>query len=60
MADYEARGLTGRPVLWRIARRQIAADLDRFIEVDRRLRAAANFVRWPSSSASGSTAIRRR
>ena len=40
MADYEARGLTGRPVLWRIARRQIAADLDRFIEVDRRLRAA--------------------
>jgi RecB family exonuclease len=38
MADYEARGLTGRPVLWRIARREIAADLERFIDVDLRLR----------------------
>jgi RecB family exonuclease len=38
MSEYEARGLTGRPVLWRIARREIAADLDRFVEVDLRLR----------------------
>ena len=38
MSDYEARGLTGRPVLWRIARREIVSDLDRFVEVDLRLR----------------------
>jgi hypothetical protein len=38
MADYEARGVTGRPVLWRIARREIAKDLGRFVEVDLRLR----------------------
>ena len=38
MSDYEARGVTGRPVLWRIARREIAKDLARFVEVDLRLR----------------------
>jgi RecB family exonuclease len=40
MADYEAGGLTGRPILWRIATRDILADLDRFVEVDLRLRHA--------------------
>jgi ATP-dependent helicase/DNAse subunit B len=40
MSDYEARGVTGRPVLWRIARREIAKDLARFVEVDLRLRGA--------------------
>ena len=40
MADYEASGLTGRAVLWRIASRDIFADLDRFVEVDLRLRRA--------------------
>jgi len=42
MADYEARGVTGRPVLWRIARREIAKDLARFAEVDLQLRVARN------------------
>ncbi|HUP76000.1 MAG TPA: PD-(D/E)XK nuclease family protein [Acidimicrobiales bacterium] len=40
MSEYEAAGLTGRPVLWQIARREILADLDRFVEVDLRLRRA--------------------
>jgi ATP-dependent helicase/nuclease subunit B len=40
MSDYEARGVTGRAVLWRIARREIAEDLARFVEVDLRLRRA--------------------
>jgi RecB family exonuclease len=40
MSEYEARGVTGRPVLWRIARREIAEDLARFVEVDLRLQRA--------------------
>jgi len=40
MSDYEAAGITGRPVLWRIARREIAEDLARFVEVDLRVRRA--------------------
>ena len=30
--------MTGRPVLWRIARREIAKDVARFVEVDLRMR----------------------
>ncbi|MGH9018767.1 MAG: PD-(D/E)XK nuclease family protein, partial [Acidimicrobiales bacterium] len=33
-ARFEARGLTGRPVLWRRDRRRILADLERFVVVD--------------------------
>ena len=40
MSEYEAAGVTGRPVLWRIARREIAEDLARFVEVDLRVRRA--------------------
>jgi RecB family exonuclease len=35
-ADYEARGLTGRPVLWRRDRVRILADLQRFLTEDDR------------------------
>ena len=38
-ADYEARGLTGRPILWRVAREQLLDDLARFAVIDRELRA---------------------
>jgi ATP-dependent helicase/DNAse subunit B len=32
--DYEARGLTGRPIFWRRDRAHILADLQRFLDID--------------------------
>lgn len=36
--DAEARGITGRPLLWRFARRRIRATAHRFLRADTRLR----------------------
>jgi ATP-dependent helicase/nuclease subunit B len=38
--DYEARGLTGRPVFWRRDRAQVLALADRFLREDERFRRA--------------------
>ena len=38
MADYETRGLTGRPVLWQLAKREILLDLAEFCVQDQWLR----------------------
>ncbi len=52
--EYEARGLTGRPIFWRRDRRRILADLDRFLARGRRApRRAPAPARWPPSSPSG-------
>lgn len=37
--EYESRGVTGRPIFWRRERRQILADVDRFITEDDHRRA---------------------
>jgi hypothetical protein len=37
--DFERRGLTGRPLLWRHDRRGVHADLDRFVRTDNEHRA---------------------
>jgi hypothetical protein len=36
--NFEAQGLTGRPIFWRRDRRRILADLDRFLDEDDTLR----------------------
>ncbi len=40
-AQYEARGLTGRPIFWRRDRRRILTDLDLFLDADDSYRAAS-------------------
>ena len=40
--EYEAMGRTGRPLLWRIEKEKLEADLDRFISADDELRAELN------------------
>ena len=37
--EAEARGITGRPLLWDLAREEILDDLETFMEVDNRVRA---------------------
>lgn len=38
-AEFEAAGVTGRPLLWAIDQESLLADLDRFLEADNDLRA---------------------
>ena len=37
-AEYEAKGVTGRPLLWRLEREQILRDLAGFLDADEQLR----------------------
>ena len=37
-ADAEARGVTGKPLLWELARQDIRDDLTTFLEAEARLR----------------------
>lgn len=43
-AEYEARGVTGKPLLWRIAKESLLADLEGFLEADDRYRAETGAV----------------
>ena len=43
-SEYEAAGVTGRPLLWRIEREKILADLDQFLLEDTKLRAELRTV----------------
>jgi RecB family exonuclease len=46
-AEYEQLGLTGRPLLWRLARRRILRDLEEFLRADVALRRAHGVVPAP-------------
>ncbi len=48
-ADYERRGLTGKPLLWEVTRRRLVRDLDAFLAEDRRLRERLGVVPDPGS-----------
>ncbi len=42
--EFEARGVTGRPLTWRLTKEKVLADLDELLEHDRRHRAAHGVV----------------
>lgn len=45
--EAQTRGVTGRPLLWRLERRRILRELDGFLEIDERFRAQQRVVSRP-------------
>jgi RecB family exonuclease len=45
--DAERRGITGRPILWKLARRRIVATASRFLHADENVRAALGVLPAP-------------